>query len=269
MHSGLVRVQNLFGFATTVAFWVSILIAGTMFLHPQSPTASLQLKNVQVYSMPISNSIFQLADFLPRAKGRPYYHSLKREEYANIRFDLNADLSSLFGWNTKQVFLYLVASWPDQKNSSAPPTEAVIWDAILPSPGAPWHQNQWIHPSPKPVEKTKSGKVKKSTKDEGPYYRGSKQPGIVKLSNQKPKYQITDPTGKIANVEGARLDLRWNTQPWVGPLVWTNWNDHFKWKGLKGGKTEEFAFPEIKGSESQKPDTGTVKGGEANRGKPA
>lgn len=206
-----------------------------------------------------------------RAKGRPYYHSLKREEYANIRFDLNTDLSTLFGWNTKQVFLYLVATWPNQQNSSLPPTEAVIWDAILPSPKAPWHQNQWIHPSPKPSASSQSGKGKKNGKDEGQYYRGSKQPGIIRLSNQRPKYQITDPSGKIAQVEGARLDLRWNTQPWVGPLVWTNRNDYFQWNGLKGGEAERFAFPEIRsaGAGEKKADTGTVKGGEANRGKPA
>jgi hypothetical protein len=99
-------------------------------------------------------------------------------------------------------------------------------------------------------------------------YGGKKQPGIVKLSNQRPKYQITDPTGRIADVEGATLDLRWNVQPWVGPLVWTNSKDWFMWKGLKDGKTKTFAFPEVKG-QGQKPDTDTVKGGEANRGKPA
>jgi hypothetical protein len=48
MHSALVRVQNLFGFATTVAFWISAFITVTMFLHPQAPAASLQLRNVQV-----------------------------------------------------------------------------------------------------------------------------------------------------------------------------------------------------------------------------
>jgi len=139
----------------------------------------------------------------------------------------------------------------------------------LPAKEAPWHQNQWIHPGPKPEEKAKSGKVKKTQKDDTPFYKGSKQPGIIKLSNQRPKYQITDPTGMIANVDGAKLDLRWNTQPWVGPLVWINQNDHFKWKGLKGGKSKMFAFPEIKTASSQQPEAGTVKGGEANRGKPA
>jgi hypothetical protein len=177
-------------------------------------------------------------------------------------------LSTLFGWNTKQVFLYLVATWPSTTNSSAPPTEAVIWDAILPAKLAPWHQNQWIHPSPAPHPKPSKGRKSRAKKDDTQVYGGKKQPGIVKLSNQRPKYQITDPTGRIANVEGATLDLRWNVQPWVGPLVWTNSKDLFMWKGLKGGKTEVFAFPELKG-QGQKPDTDTVKGGEANRGKPA
>lgn len=54
-----------------------------------------------------------------------------------IRFDLNADLSSLFHWNTKQVFVYVSASWPNATGAAEEPTnEAVIWDAIITNPSA-------------------------------------------------------------------------------------------------------------------------------------
>jgi signal peptidase complex subunit 3 len=78
-------------------------------------------------------------------KGRPHYYSTKKEEYAHIRFSLDADLSSLFTWNTKQVFVYVTASWPvnstagakDVEAGSSPATnEAVIWDTIITSPSA-------------------------------------------------------------------------------------------------------------------------------------
>lgn len=49
MHSSLVRIQNVFGFFTSVAFTVAAVIAVSVLLSPQTPTASLELKNVKVY----------------------------------------------------------------------------------------------------------------------------------------------------------------------------------------------------------------------------
>lgn len=72
MHSALVRLQNVFGFFTTVAFTVAAVIALSSFVAPQSPTADIQVRSVQV------------------VKGRPHYYSYKKEEYAHIKFDLDA-----------------------------------------------------------------------------------------------------------------------------------------------------------------------------------
>lgn len=49
MHSSLVRIQNVFGYFTTVAFAVAAAIAVSVVLSPQTPTAKLELRNVQVY----------------------------------------------------------------------------------------------------------------------------------------------------------------------------------------------------------------------------
>ena len=79
MHSALVRLQNVFGFFTTVAFTVAAVIALSSFVAPQSPSADIQVRSVQV------------------VKGRPHYYSYKKEEYAHIKFDLDAGTSpSLF-----------------------------------------------------------------------------------------------------------------------------------------------------------------------------
>jgi ribosomal protein L29 len=75
MHSALVRLQNVFGFFTTVAFTVAAVIALSSFVSPQTPTADIQLRNVQV------------------VKGRPHYYSYKKEEYAHVRFDLDTGTS--------------------------------------------------------------------------------------------------------------------------------------------------------------------------------
>ena len=48
MHSTLVRVQNVFGFFTTVAFCTALLTALSVLLIPQHPRASVELRNVQV-----------------------------------------------------------------------------------------------------------------------------------------------------------------------------------------------------------------------------
>ena len=48
MHSTLVRAQNVFGFFTTVAFCTALLTALSVLLTPQTPSASIELRNVQV-----------------------------------------------------------------------------------------------------------------------------------------------------------------------------------------------------------------------------
>lgn len=66
-------------------------------------------------------------------KGRPHYYSTRKEEYAVIRFSLDADLSSLFTWNTKNLFVYVTADWPGPDNTT---NSAVIWDSIITNPSA-------------------------------------------------------------------------------------------------------------------------------------
>lgn len=51
MHSTLTRLQNVFGFFTTVAFFVATFVALTSLLVPQTPTSKLTLRNVQVYAI--------------------------------------------------------------------------------------------------------------------------------------------------------------------------------------------------------------------------
>ncbi|KAI7379305.1 signal peptidase 22 kDa subunit, partial [Hortaea werneckii] len=217
MHNSLTRVQNVFGFFTSVAFAVACAIAVSVFLHPQAPAASLELRNVQV------------------VKGRPHYYSTKREEYAHVKFDLDADLTSLFSWNTKQIFLYITASYPSSNPSTIPPSESVIWDAIIPADNSPFHPNTYIHPTPKNDPSSKKSKKTKRSAASKPYPPGG-SPGIVQLSNQKPKYQITDISGKLASRSDATLTLHWNVQPWVGALWWTNEKRYGLWAGRKGGE---------------------------------
>jgi signal peptidase complex subunit 3 len=181
------------------------------------------------------------------------------------------DLTTLFNWNNKQVFLYLKAIYPSTR-ASEPPSEAIIWDAILASSTAPWNQLHFVHPEAKTKSGKKSVLPKKSKKAQAAakakgqavadehllYPRGE-----LHLANQRPKYQITDISGKLQNRTDVILELGWNVQPWVGALTWTNWQKVGAWEGLKGGRSEAFDFPEIGAKKAAKVET--EKGSEGYR----
>ncbi|KAH7166011.1 signal peptidase subunit-domain-containing protein [Dactylonectria macrodidyma] len=219
MYNSLTRIQNTFGFFTTVAFVVAALIAASDFLTPRAPAVGLLTPtNVQV------------------VKGRPHYYSSKKEEYAIIKFSLDADLSSLFTWNTKQLFVYVTAEWPGLGNAT---NEAVIWDSIITNPSADHLQN---------IGPVAMKKLKRSA--EGKSIDPSR--GLLKLRNQKPKYQITHPSGKIAEKEDVALKLHYNVQPWVGLLTWNQDQDTGLWKKLAGGTSESFNLPGLKKKDTPK-----------------
>jgi signal peptidase complex subunit 3 len=73
--------------------------------------------------------------------------------------------------------------------------------------------------------------------------------GILKLKNQKPKYQITSPTSKLAETEDVKLYVHYNVQPWVGILTWTPQIGFGKWKLMRGGVSKLFNLPALKKDE--------------------
>jgi len=75
------------------------------------------------------------------------------------------------------------------------------------------------------------------------------KPGIIKSRNTKPKYQITDISGKLASRGNVTLDVGWNVQPWVGALTWTRGEGQGlgRWKGMRGGRSKAFDMPALKG----------------------
>lgn len=237
MHNTITRVQNAFGFFTSCAFALAALIAVLSVIPiptpASSPSASISVRNVQV------------------VKGRPHYYSTKREEYANIRFDLNADLSSLFTWNTKQLFVYVMASYPSSNTISAGSSDAVIWDMIIPAPSTPYSfQNLKARYFPeKSTKGTRSRKSSISSKT-----KELAKPGVLALKNQKPKYQITDPSGIMSERSNATLVVGWNVQPWVGALIWDQsllGNRIGAWKAGKVGRSGAFDFPPLKSSKTE------------------
>lgn len=78
--------------------------------------------------------------------------------------------------------------------------------------------------------------------------------GLLSLKNQKPKYQITHPSGKISEKEDVTLRLHYNVQPWFGPLTWDIEQDleYGAWEKMAGGVSEAFTLPAIKKKDDKK-----------------
>ncbi|OJJ95452.1 hypothetical protein ASPACDRAFT_81930 [Aspergillus aculeatus ATCC 16872] len=211
MHSTLNRAQAVFGFFTSVALFVAGLAALSVLLFPtDGVTSQVKLRDVKV------------------TKGRPHYYSTRKEEYAQLRFDLDADLTPLFNWNTKQLFVYVYASYPSDptNTSSAAVSHAVVWDTIISAPESAYSfdalkERFLTSPSTaksKNKSKSKAGSKKPATKAPA---KAKAEPGILRLRDQKAKYQIGDVSGKMAERENVTLAVGWNVQPWVGALWWS------------------------------------------------
>jgi hypothetical protein len=76
--------------------------------------------------------------------------------------------------------------------------------------------------------------------------------GKLTLKNQRPKYQITHPKGKVAEEQDVVLRLHYNVQPWVGLLTWNQDADFWKWKTLSNNLSKKFALPPIKKKKEEK-----------------
>ncbi|KAJ5318011.1 hypothetical protein PENANT_c004G00326 [Penicillium antarcticum] len=252
MHSSLNRVQSVFGFFTTVALVVSALAAVSVVLFPaDTTTAAVELKNVQV------------------VKGRPHYYSTKREEYAQLRFDLDADLSPLFNWNTKQLFVYVYASYSSSETPNSPVrnSEAIIWDTIIEATPSPYSWDivkdeilarvpEQIAPAAAAAKRRikkraaaekaaakKAAAAKKQKKNDEPV-----APGVLRLRGQKGKYQISDITGILAERQNVTLHVGWNVQPWVGALWWAPATGAVPRTAGTIVPSAPFDFPELKGN---------------------
>merc|ERR1711937_995530 len=51
-----------------------------------------------------------------------------RNDVASLNFDLEVDSTSMWNWNVKQLFLYLVAEYETDRNSL---NQVVVWDKIV------------------------------------------------------------------------------------------------------------------------------------------
>ncbi|CEG48901.1 RxLR-like protein [Plasmopara halstedii] len=106
MYSIWTRANAAFFSSLTALAVMCALTTLSTFLHEESPVVK-RLEMTELHSL------------------RNYRDKTDR---ATLSFDLDADLSSVFNWNVKQLFVYVVA---DFKSASNARNQVVIWDKIV------------------------------------------------------------------------------------------------------------------------------------------
>ncbi|KAF8348843.1 signal peptidase subunit-domain-containing protein [Amanita rubescens] len=127
MHTTISRINNLSAFLSSCMMALLAAIALSSFLFSANPTGIVDITSLKVY----------------HASARRY--NSRKQELAFVNFNITADLTSLFHWNTKQLFVYLQAEHDSAQSVSRPTNFAepsantaykdenaiVIWDRII------------------------------------------------------------------------------------------------------------------------------------------
>ncbi|TFK27189.1 signal peptidase 22 kDa subunit [Coprinopsis marcescibilis] len=110
MHSIFARINNTSALLSSCLMALLAAIAVSTFVFTAQPSGNVNIASVQVQS------------------GQTRRYATKRQDLAYVDFNITADFTPLFNWNTKQVFLYLQAEFDDRKGVK---NEVVVWDRIV------------------------------------------------------------------------------------------------------------------------------------------
>ncbi|EPB88464.1 Signal peptidase complex subunit [Mucor circinelloides] len=113
------RANNVFSFAITVIGTVLAVVAvisaitgyGTI-----NDTLQVDAKNIKIVTRRYGPEDTDYRD--------------RNSEFARLAFDIDADFTPLFNWNTKQVFVTVVAQYENEKFER---NQVVLWDKIITS----------------------------------------------------------------------------------------------------------------------------------------
>eukprot|EP01116_Phalansterium_solitarium_P009822 TRINITY_DN24139_c0_g1_i1.p1 TRINITY_DN24139_c0_g1~~TRINITY_DN24139_c0_g1_i1.p1 ORF type:complete len:203 (+),score=25.75 TRINITY_DN24139_c0_g1_i1:83-610(+) len=106
MYSAPSRANAIFAYTTFVLGGLLFLNVVSRLLLPSNPVVSLKLNKFENL--------------------RKHYGS--DNDQVVIYFDLKADLTTLFNWNTKQLFVYVTAEYSTPTNKF---NQLIIWDKII------------------------------------------------------------------------------------------------------------------------------------------
>lgn len=120
MFNSSTRFQYIFNFSTTLIGAISLLIVVFSFFEAKY-TKIEDIVDAEISV--IRHNLF------PRYSANFGAHDGKTKENSIIYFSLNTDLRKLFGWNTKQVYVYLTAHYHNKKFDTE--NSVVYWDKII------------------------------------------------------------------------------------------------------------------------------------------
>ncbi|OCH88646.1 signal peptidase subunit [Obba rivulosa] len=110
MHTLYARVNNASAMLSTCMMLLLAAIALSSLVFTADPKGAVTVSLVQV------------------VPGNARRYRNKDQDFAFVTFNVSADLTPLFNWNTKQLFVYLAAEYTNKQGVS---NEVVIWDRIV------------------------------------------------------------------------------------------------------------------------------------------
>jgi hypothetical protein len=185
-----------------------------------------------------------------------YPYSIHFRNLRQHTANADTDLSPLFNWNTKQLFVYVYATYSsaDIEASNVPATQSIIWDTIIEAPESPYSfanlRERFFPAKSAAGSKRSTSAAANKNKNKNQKKSNSKEPaapGVLRLRDQKSKYQISDITGRIAERTNVTLSVGWNVQPWVGALWWAPGSGAVPRTGGSIEASKAFDLPALKG----------------------
>jgi len=110
MNTLLSRANTIFAFTLSVLAGLTLLCFASTVFNSHLADVSIESKSVLVKNVP------------------DYSASREKNDLGFINFDMNADLTDLFNWNVKELFVYLTAEYETPSNKI---NQVVLWDKII------------------------------------------------------------------------------------------------------------------------------------------
>ncbi|KAI0674864.1 signal peptidase subunit [Trametes maxima] len=110
MHTVYARINNISAMLSTCVMVLLAAVSLSTFVFTADPKGTLAVSSIQVFP------------------GNARRYANKNQDFTFVNFNLTADLSPLFNWSTKQLFLYVSAEYENKRGVK---NEVVIWDRIV------------------------------------------------------------------------------------------------------------------------------------------
>eukprot|EP01135_Chromosphaera_perkinsii_P012345 Nk52_evm13s2640 gene=Nk52_evmTU13s2640 len=110
MHSLISRLNSVFAFGLTMLCLLALMCFTSSLLFDSKPKVNIGVTNIKIGNI------------------TEYGVSDRKVDLALVNFNLGVDVSPLVDWNTKELFLYLVAEYSTEVNRI---NQVVLWDKII------------------------------------------------------------------------------------------------------------------------------------------